>query len=309
MSQADGTIANDTGANVRADMQAQIQAAFSCHIGNSAPSTPYQGQLWIDNNSPSATIWTLFVYDGADWIALLYINTSTNVAYPVSAMPLLGFSAQGSPVMTGDIRTSAATAVPGSGNTTLGYNLAANGTLHLSNNGSYVGSFNRNGNGTIFTFNISGTGVGSITVSGSSTAYNTSSDRRLKTNIEDVDWREAAAILGRLRPRWFNWISNPMGVRVDGFVADEAQEVLPHIVTGTKDATEWVTHRQVTDAHGNLVMENGRPVLEPLEQPFERIVPQGIDQAKLTPLLTAVANGLVPYVFALEARLAALEAK
>ena len=307
MSQHDGTISNDTGSNVRSDLQGALQASFSCHIGNSAPSTPYQGQLWIDNNTPSASIWTLSVYDGADWIALLYINTSTNVAYPVSAMPLLGFSAQGSPVMTGDLRTSAATAVPGSGNATLGFNLAANGSLHLSHNGTYVASFNRNSSGTILTVNLSGTQVGSISVSGSSTAYNTSSDRRLKTNIEDIDWREAAAILGRLRPRWFNWISNPMGVKVDGFIADEAQEVLPHIVTGAKDATEWVTHRQVTDAHGNVVMENGRPVLEPLAQPFERMVPQGIDQAKLTPLLTAVANGLVPYVLTLEERVAALE--
>lgn len=284
MSQADGTIANDTGANVRADMQAQIQAALSTSKGNSAPGTPYQGQMWIDGDTPSSSIWTMNVYDGADWIALWYINSSTDVAYPVSAMPLLGFSAQGSPVMTGDIRTSASTAVPGSGNSTTGHNLASNGTLHLSNNGSYVASVNRNSNGTVITINSSGTQVGSISISGSATAYNTSSDPRLKTNVETIDWREAASILARLRPVWFNWISNPLGNRVDGFLSTEVEEVLPHMVTGERNATQVI---------------NGQ----------ERIVPQGIDQAKLTPLLTAIVNGLVPYAIGLEERLAALEAR
>lgn len=284
MSQHDMTIANDTGSNARTDIQGMGQALASTSIGNNAPSTIYQGQLWIDNNTPSGTIWTMNVYDGAQSIGLWYIDTATNVAYPVSAMPLLGFAAQGSPVMTGDIRTSASTAVPGSGNSTTGYNLASNGTLHLSNNGSYTASFNRNSNGTILTINLSGTQVGSISVSGSSTAYNTSSDPRLKTNIETIDWREAVAILARLRPVWFNWISNPMGNRVDGFLSTEVEDVLPHMVTGERDAVD----------------ERGR------------IVPQGIDQAKLTPLLTA-AFGAIPFLLdkieALEARLAALEAR
>lgn len=287
MSQHDLTIANGAGSIVRTDLQNAAQALGSTSKGPSAPATIYAGQQWIDDDSPSGTIWTMHVYDGAQSIGLWYIDTANNVAYPVSAMPLLGFSAQGSPVMAGDIRTTAATAVPGSGNSTLGYNLAANGSLHLSNNGSYVASLNRNGNGTIAVFNISGTVVGSITVSGSSTAYVTSSDRRLKTNIEDIDWHEAAAILARLKPRWFNWISNPMSPRVDGFIADEAQEVLPHIVVGEKDAVD----------------DKGR------------IAPQGIDQSKLTPLLTAAVKGLLAelavltaIVSAQEERLAALEA-
>lgn len=309
MSQADGTIANDTGSNVRTDMQNQVQAALSTSKGNSAPSTKYAGQHYIEDQSPSATIWTEKVWDGADGIALWYINTSSNVAYPVSAMPLLGFSAQGSPVMTGDIRTTAVTAVPGASNTNTGYNLAANGTLHLSNNGSYVASFNRNSSGVILNVALSGATVGSISVSGSSTAYNTSSDPRLKTNVETIDWRDAVTILARLRPVWFNWISNPMGNRVDGFLSTEVEDVLPHLVTGQRDATEMVTHKAVLDAKGQVVRdENGQPKLIPLAQPFERIVPQGIDQAKLTPLLTAIVNGLVPHVLALEERLAALEA-
>lgn len=301
MSQTDMTVANGGGQAVRDDIEDHLQALASTSKGSAAPTTKYAGQHYIRDGTPSVTIWTEYVWDGADGIPLYYIDTAANVAYPVSAMPLLGFSAQGSPVMTGDIRTTAATAVPGSSNSTTGYNLAANGTLHLSNNGSYVASINRNSSGVSITLGNGGTQVGSISVSGSSTAYNTSSDRRLKTNIEDIDWREAAAILARLRPRWFNWISNPLGPRVDGFISQEVMEVLPHVVTGAPDATEVVTHRTELGAEG-------KPVSVPLEQPFSRIVPQGIDQAKLTPLLTALANGLVPYVRALEERVAALEA-
>ena len=79
MSQHDGTISNASGATVRADIQAAIQAALSTSKGPSAPTTPYAGQLWIDDNTPSATTWTIFSYDGADWISLGTINTTTNV--------------------------------------------------------------------------------------------------------------------------------------------------------------------------------------------------------------------------------------
>lgn len=287
MSQADGTIANDTGTNVRTDMQAQIQALLSTSKGNSAPSTIYAGQHWIDDNTPSASIWTEYVYDGAQSIAVHYIDTSSNVAYPVSAMPLLGFAAQGSPVMTGDIRTSASTAVPGAGNTTTGYNLSSNGSLHTSNNGSYVQSVNRNSSGVLFTLSLSGSQVGSISVSGSTTVYATSSDYRLKADVEPIDWREAVELIQRMNPVWFHWINDPMGEWVDGFIAHELADVLPGAVTGRKDDTRIV---------------NG----------VEQIVPQGVDQAKLTPLLTAAVRGAIPYLLAkleaLEERLAVLEA-
>lgn len=49
--------------------------------GPSAPSspTPVAGQLWIDDDTPSATVWTLKVYDGTDWIALALIDSTNNV--------------------------------------------------------------------------------------------------------------------------------------------------------------------------------------------------------------------------------------
>ena len=117
-----------------------------------------------------------------------------------------------------------------------------------------------------------GTIVGSINVASSSTAYNTSSDYRLKTSVS-YDW-DATTRLKQLKPARFKWIADGESAEfVDGFLAHEAATVVPEAVSGDKDAV---------DADGN-------------------IDPQGIDQAKLVPLL-------VKTILELEARIAALEA-
>ena len=120
--------------------------------------------------------------------------------------------------------------------------------------------------------NNSSTFVGGITVSTTATAYNTSSDYRLKTAVT-YDW-DATTRLKQLRPARFKWIvDGDDAVTVDGFLAHEAQTVVPEAVTGT--------HNEVDD--------DGNPVY------------QGIDQSKLVPLL-------VKTIQELEARITALEA-
>ena len=113
--------------------------------------------------------------------------------------------------------------------------------------------------------------VGSITTSSSSTAFNTSSDYRLKENIV-TDW-DATTRLKQLKPSRFNFKTDK-DTTVDGFLAHEAQAVVPESVTGTKDEV---------DEDGNAVM-------------------QGIDQSKLVPLM-------VKTIQELEARIATLESK
>lgn len=88
MSQHDGTIANGDGATVRTDIQSAIQALLSTSSGNSRPSTVYSGQMWIDTNTPSATVWTLYVYDGTDDISLGTINTTSNTFTPSNALQI-----------------------------------------------------------------------------------------------------------------------------------------------------------------------------------------------------------------------------
>jgi len=119
-------------------------------------------------------------------------------------------------------------------------------------------------------FRLNNTEVGKITSTGSSTVYATSSDHRLKENI-DYTW-DATTRLKQLKPARFNWIADATNTLVDGFIAHEAATVVPESVTGEKDAV---------DVDNNPVM-------------------QGIDQSKLVPLL-------VKTIQELEARITILE--
>jgi hypothetical protein len=51
MSQHDFTIDNDSGLNVRTDIEAALQALASCSLGTSAPSTTYPGLIWLDTTA------------------------------------------------------------------------------------------------------------------------------------------------------------------------------------------------------------------------------------------------------------------
>ena len=118
--------------------------------------------------------------------------------------------------------------------------------------------------------------VGSIDVSTTATAYSTSSDYRLKGNV--VPLTGAIDRLSQLQVHRFNFIADP-DKTVDGFIAHEAQAVVPECVVGTKDEV---------DADGNPVY-------------------QGIDQSKLVPLLTAALQEAIARIETLEADVAALK--
>ena len=119
--------------------------------------------------------------------------------------------------------------------------------------------------------------VGSIKTNGSSTSYNTSSDHRLKENVSDMTG--AIDRVKQLLPKRFNFIADDTDTLVDGFLAHEAQSVVAEAVSGT--------HNEVDD-DGNAII-------------------QGIDQAKLVPLLTGALKEAIAKIEALEARITALE--
>lgn len=137
---------------------------------------------------------------------------------------------------------------------------------------------NRTGsNGNVAVFFREAVQVGTITVSGSATAYNESSDYRLKENIVDIT--DGITRVKQLQPRRFNFIVDAE-TTVDGFIAHEAQTVVPEAVTGTHDEVD----------------ENGDPVM------------QGIDKSKFVPLLTAALQEAIAKIETLETKVAALEA-
>jgi hypothetical protein len=125
-------------------------------------------------------------------------------------------------------------------------------------------------------FDSSNSTIGSITKSGSSVAYNTSSDYRLKENIEPMTG--ALAKVAQLKPVTYTWKAD--GLDGEGFIAHELAEVKPHAVAGEKDAVEIYT-----DEEGN-------------EQ--TRIKAQGIDTSFLVATLTAAIQELNAKVTSLE---------
>jgi hypothetical protein len=142
--------------------------------------------------------------------------------------------------------------------------------------------------------------VGSITTSGSATAYNTSSDYRLKENV--IPMSGSIDRLKELKPSRFNFIADA-DKTVDGFLAHEAQAIVPEAVTGEKDAMKMEDYEvtpAVMDGDGNVITE---AVMG------EREVPdiQGIDQAKLVPLLTSALQDAIAKIEQLESRISALE--
>ena len=78
MPQHDLDVANGTGAAVRADINAALVALGSSMKGPNAPPAPIAGMMWVDDNEPSTTIWTLKVYDGADWLAIGTLDSTAN---------------------------------------------------------------------------------------------------------------------------------------------------------------------------------------------------------------------------------------
>lgn len=44
-----------------------------------APASPVAGQMWLEDDNPSATVWTLWIYDGAGWIEIGRVDSTNNV--------------------------------------------------------------------------------------------------------------------------------------------------------------------------------------------------------------------------------------
>ena len=132
----------------------------------------------------------------------------------------------------------------------------------------------------IYLVNASNTFVGGISMDSDNAGvtYATASDYRLKENISDLTG--AIDRVKALKPKRFNFKADEDKKIKDGFLAHEAQEVVPEAVTGEKDA-----------------MKDGE------------IAPQGIDQSKLVPLLTGALQEALAKIEVLEQKVAALEAK
>lgn len=75
MSQASIVLGNVARSIFRTNLNAALAAMAEHQKGPSAPSSPVAGWFWIEDDNPSSTVWTLRVYDGAQWITIGTIDT------------------------------------------------------------------------------------------------------------------------------------------------------------------------------------------------------------------------------------------
>jgi len=193
--------------------------------------------------------------------------------------------------------------VDSSGNVLVGKTVTATSTAGVALFPNGQGAFTRDSasglvvnrltdDGDVAVFQQDSSIHGSISIAGSTTSYNTSSDYRLKENVEPLTG--ATERILSLKPSRFNFISSPDRI-VDGFIAHEVQEVIPEAVQGTKDAMkeeEYIETPAVMD---------GEEIVTPAVMGTREVEDyQGIDQAKIVPLLVATIQEL-------EARISVLE--
>jgi hypothetical protein len=106
--------------------------------------------------------------------------------------------------------------------------------------------------------------VGSISVTGSGTTYNTTSDIRLKQDIEPL---VATDKLMAMNPVSYNWKADPDGPRSMGFIAQEMQEVMPEAVAvgDDEDAMMSMDYGRITPILVSALQDAHRKI-EQLEQ-------------------------------------------
>jgi hypothetical protein len=154
---------------------------------------------------------------------------------------------------------------------------STNGLLFAVSSGTFTNNY-------IYFQNSGGSKIGSVSSNNSSVTYNTTSDYRIKTNIQPISG--ALAKVTQLKPVTYDWKPEFAEGSSQGFIAHELQSVVPDCVTGQKDAV---------DADGNPVY-------------------QGIDTSFLVATLTAAIQELkaindtqAETINALTARIVALE--
>ena len=246
---------------------ASLVAGYSYNSGDKYAQTgAYAMQYQISQTNGTFT-----------WYTTNATGTAGNAATMLERMKLVS----GGTLMIGTTSETPA----GSGDTKgIAFNNSATSSqIYATGNGDTCAVFNRAGSdGATVRLRRQGSDVGSISTTASATAYNTSSDYRLKDNVQPMSG--ALAKVALLKPVTYKWKVD--GSDSEGFIAHELQAIKPDCVSGAKDAV---------DADGNPQY-------------------QGIDTSFLVATLTAAIQELkaindtqAETITALTARIVALE--
>lgn len=172
-----------------------------------------------------------------------------------------------------------------------GGRLTYNDTGTANAHGNFVGEVGSGYKALSFERTVGGGEVGNVVANASSTTYNTSSDYRLKENV-DYSW-DATTRLKQLKPARFNWIADDTNTLLEGFLAHEVSSIVPEAVSGEKDAMADPILYEDGDE-----LPSGKKVGDVKKDSAPEY--QGIDHSKLVPLM-------VKTIQELEARIKILE--
>ena len=131
--------------------------------------------------------------------------------------------------------------IDGSGNVGIGTSSPSSSKLVIESNGTTFGTYGSTINLTAASgtryhilFRENGTERGSITSNGTTVAYNSVSDYRLKDITGSLT--DSGTFIDALKPKVGTWKSD--GSKFVGFLAHEFAEVSPSSVSGEKDAVD-----------------------------------------------------------------------
>jgi len=264
----------------------RINSSGNVGIGTSSPASKLEvsgsGTLELarfattTDNTPS-----IGIYSNGSIRAKLRASSAETALLSQGALPLLlgtNDTERARIDSSGDFMVGTTNSSPGNGSgaNVSGFAVNTNGTTWASRSGFEALSVNRvDTTGGVLRAASAGNQVGGISVTSSATAFNTSSDYRLKQDIAPMTG--ALIKVAALKPVTYKWKRD--GSDGEGFIAHELAEVCPQAVTGDKDAV---------DADGNPVH-------------------QGIDTSFLVATLTAAIQELKAIVDAQGAEIAALK--
>ena len=284
-----------------------IDSSENVGVGTSSPNS-YTGQTTLNINSAGVSRLDLDIGDTLQGF-LLSESGYTGLFTPAGSNSLR-FGTNNTERMRIDSTGSVGvgTSSPTAKLHVLGNNeAAAVKIIGGSTNGYYnLEVQNSASNGYGVAFKDGGSVVGSITTTGSATSYNTSSDYRLKENV--VPMTGSIDRLKDLKPSRFNFKADA-DTTVDGFLAHEAQEVVPEAISGEKDAMRTEEYEVTPEVKETITI----PAVEAQEERTEeRVVTeavmgerevedyQGIDQSKLVPLLVSALQEAIERIEQLE---------
>ena len=140
----------------------------------------------------------------------------------------------------------------------VGHEFRATGLAVHTVDGNDVMILNRlSSDGTMLVFSQAGSTEGSVSISGSTTSYNTSSDGRLKDITGEARGLE---IINSLNPVKFTWKNS--GKEDEGLIAQEVLKVVPNAVTGSEETKYMMDYSKLVTPLVKAIQEQQEQIEE-----------------------------------------------